>query len=144
MARNSFKSFCKIFQLSNLGSSSVELRDTAGSAIYCNYIRVDSRSIDNFDLGWYHVYPNGVYQNDVQLTSTSGSPSASGAPGVAGVADGTVEYLMPNGTKYQVSSVTIVNHLGGTGSFALTYGVLSSASEMADTMLSRLNGTKGV
>lgn len=144
MARNSIKSFCKIFSLTNTQSSSVEFRNTNGSAIACNYFRLDSRSTGNQDMGWFHVYPNGVYNVAVDLTSTSGSPTAAGAPGLAGVADGSVEYVVPQGSTYLVSSVTVVNQLGDTGSFALMYGVMSSSSEVADYAIRKLNAGKEI
>lgn len=142
--RSSIKSFCKIFSLSNTQASSIEFRDTLGSAIVCNYFRVDSRSIGNNDLGWFHVYPNGVYASGVPLASTSGVGTTAGAPGLAGVADGSVEYSLPKGSSYLVSSIVVTNLLGDTGSFAVTYGILGQSPDMADFALQKINGNKGV
>lgn len=142
MARNSIKSFCKVFQLTNTQSSSIELRNTNGSAIACNYFRLDTRSNGGQDMGFFHVYPNGVYNVENAITSTSASPTAAGAPGLAGIADGSVEYVVPQGSTYLVSSITVVNQLGDTGSFALTYGVMGSSSEVADYAIKKLNAGK--
>lgn len=140
MARNSFKTFNKVFSLADLTTTSVTLTNTAGSAILCNYIQLESRSIAGDDLGYFHLFPNGIYQNDVSVTSTSATIGAAGTGGVVGVADGAVEYLVPN--KIGVSSVQIRNHLGGQGTFVLKYGILTSANDLNDNLMHRYNTGK--
>lgn len=137
MARNSFKSFNKVFSLADSVTSSITLTDTTGSAILCNYIIVESRSVDNNDLGYFHLFPQGVYTNNVSVTSTSSTGTAAGAGGVVGVADGSVEYSVHN--HLGVSAVNLTNYLGGTGTFVIRYGVLGTANEQKDTLLHRYN-----
>jgi len=140
MARNAFKSFCKVFSLNNQAVSSITLTNTQGSAILCNYIQVDSRAIGGNDLGWYHIFPNDVYRVNFAASSTSSAGTTAAAGGAIGIADGSIEYLTPN--KIGVSSITLYNEIGDVGTFVLRYGILTSSSELLDSDLLRRNGTK--
>ena len=133
--RNSFACFSKVISITNNSSSSIEFRDASGGVYYCNYFQVDSRSNDGSDLGYYHVFPSGVYIDYTEASSTSSAPDASGVGGLISVADGSVEYLTPNAKR--ITAISIKNHLGGIGTFAIRYGVLLGANEERDQQLFR-------
>ena len=131
--RNSFACFSKVISLADAGSSSISFRDTSGGVYQCNYFQVDSRSEGNSDLGYYHVFPSGVYTANTVASSTSSTTNASGAGGLIGVADGSVEYLAPN--SKMITSILITNYLGTTGTFVVRYGVLLGVNEDRDRRL---------
>ncbi len=131
--RNSFPCFSKMIQLADGAASSVSFRDTSGGVYSCNYFQVDSRSNSVDDLGYYHVFPSGIYYANTTASSTSASTNASGAGGLIGVADGSVEFLAPNNKI--ITGVTITNHQGATATFAIRYGVLTGANEERDRRL---------
>jgi len=111
----------------------VQFRDASGGVYYCNYFQVDSRSTGGNDLGYYHVFPSGIYTAYTAASATSATSSASGVGGLIGCADGSVEYLTPNNKL--VSEILIQNVLGDTATFCIRYGVLHGANEERDSRL---------
>ena len=148
------KSFVKVMDLVAAGTSSIEFRDSAGSAIPCNYFSVQVRNVSGATFpehGYYFVAPsagiigaagNGagelyissttMYNTAIAASATQGSwlsttKQAPGAGGVAGTADATVEmsFVPPD----RCIGLTIYNSLGSKGRFVITYGNLEEIQD---------------
>ena len=155
--RSGLKSFVKVMDLIDKGTSSLEFRDTAGSSIPSNYFSVQCRNVSGMatfpEHGYFFIAPSAgtvvsstaldgqsiigmsmydaaVLASATQGTFASNALKAPGAGGVAGTADATVEmsFLPPD----RCVGITIYNSLGSKGRFIVTYGNLATVNKQKD------------
>ena len=80
--RQVIKPFTKIFPVTSGTSEIIELRDTSGTLVECNYASIETNA-GVAQTGYVHVEPSSIYANPVDLSATSGVASFSGAGGVS-------------------------------------------------------------
>lgn len=121
------KLFTKVVALTADGQSGViELRDTAGSSLQCNYIRVaQNRSIAT--VGYVYVQPSGAYfLQGLQFDPSGTTLAGSGCGGFVVGPNESFDYLSPTkfssiGYKFSQSGGTIA----GTSTIMVTYGLVT-------------------
>jgi len=149
--RSTMKSYCKVIQVTYETSASVDFKDTAGTAVECNYFSVDCRSASTNDNGFFIAQPSGVYGTEIDGISTGGlvgansvssvgSHTGNGMGGVIGTADGSVEMSLNSNQK--TSGIMLFNKLVGTTAatleggeaavFVVTYGNMKQANPKRD------------
>lgn len=124
------KTFCKVVDIAVGATKIIELTDSAGNRIKCNYVKVDhTKSLAS--NGWYHVMPSGIDTANTPAqshTHASGSLAGSGWFGSVGTGDQPVEFFAR--APHLFNSVQIYNDLQ-TQRFALNYGVLTEENSLA-------------
>ena len=133
----SFVPFCTIASgiLSETEATAIELNDTSGVPINCNYIRVvraGAQAISTTDLnsysGFWYVRPEIGYYDpalDVADRASAGNPEGAGAY-MAGPGESVIEIRLPKG-KF-CTSISIGNLLADEQDFGITYGFIQPAS----------------
>jgi len=137
------KSYCKVIQCAFGTSASVSFNDSLGTAIDCNYFKVESHVGDGSGIGYFLAQPSGIYNNQTStlemIDSASGTThhTTSGTGGVIGLAGDTVEMSL-NSTE-KSAGVLLWNKLefstaGGplAGTFVVTYGNMKQANPKRD------------
>lgn len=98
--------------LADAATSSVELRDTAGTLLTCNYIEVCSEE------GIFHAYPSGVYAG--ALVPNTIAANTSGAPG--GVGNKYNPVILSLAIEDATQAITVGNYSGAAADICITYG----------------------
>ena len=141
--RSTMKSYCKVIQCAFDTSASVSFNDSLGTAIDCNYFKVDAHVLDGSGIGYFLAQPSGIYSNQTSTLEMIGSASGtthhttSGIGGVMGSAGDTVEMSL-NSTE-KTAGILLWNKLEqstGAGSsaatFIVTYGNMKQANPKRD------------
>ena len=141
--RSTMKSYCKVIQCAFDTSASVSFNDSLGTAIDCNYFKVDAHVLDGSGIGYFLAQPSGIYNTETStlalILAASGTThqTGNGVGGVMGSAGDTVEMSL-NSTE-KTAGILIWNKLEqstGAGSsaatFIVTYGNIKQANPNRD------------
>ena len=108
--------FTKLATITISTSSIVELRDTAGSGLRCNYIEVvPTEGITGG--GWFQVFLSGINET----TAVSGVSVTRGSTGATSRSQMPVVFNLDHGDE--CSAISIVNSFATSTSFLINYGV---------------------
>lgn len=132
---DSIKPYCKIVQVVAATTKIVELRDSNGNALACNYINVINSDGITHD-GWFAVVPSASTNNfyDYDATHVSGTLEGSGWGGFLGTANKDVEFVLRNSTT---SAIQIRNEMAvaGNPNFIINYGVMINEPSLSHVKL---------
>lgn len=127
--RQTLKSYTKIYPVAEGVTEVIELRDTSGTLVDCNYLSVEA-NISVAQKGYIHVEPSSIYANDVLLSSTSGSGDFSGAGGVTfQQGGGPVEISVADFDRFNAVSITSYDIAANV---ILNYGVIKHQNPLRD------------
>ena len=127
--RQTLKSYTKIYTVADGVTEVIELRDTSGTLVDCNYLSVEVNT-SIVTPGYVHVEPSSIYANDVLLSSTSGSVDFSGAGGVTFQrGGGPVELSVADFDRFNAVSITSYD---GAADLILNYGVIKHQNPLRD------------
>ena len=123
------KPFSKLVGIAADSTATVELNDTNGDPIKCNYVTVHSSSDGT---GHYLVRPGITYTNDTLEASAAGDAILAGSG--AGCAIGITESSVPTTLRTSVNEffedITIDNNSTAQEDFVITYGVVYAANPL--------------
>ena len=128
-----YKSFCKVLTINAGTSSIVQLKDTTGSSVLCNFVRVEvaQTSPDN----WFWAMPSGNGSALYASTTLNVSSTTASGAGVGGaVSQDLVEFVTQGGDR--ISSILLFNGHNASVIYAITYGVLKGKNFRADQFTS--------
>lgn len=127
--RQVIKPFTKIITVAADTAQIIELRDTSGTLIECNYLSVETDSSVTAQ-GYVHVEPSSIYANEVNLSSTSGSVDFSGAGGVTFQrGGGPIEISVADFDRFNAVRITSYDQ---TAALILNYGVIKHQNPLRD------------
>ena len=127
--RQVLKPYTKTYTVAEGTTEIIELRDTSGTLIDCNYLSVEV-NLSVAKTGYVHVEPSSIYANNVLLSSTSGSVDFSGAGGVTfQVGGGPVELSVADFDRFNAVSITSYDE---TAPLILNYGVIKHQNPLRD------------
>ena len=134
--RECYRPYTKVVAMIDGAPVTVDLHDTAGNLVKCNYVTVTS--VSGGDTGViFSVTPSGL--NNVSLSPTDGNNNASALVGItstSGIA-GLVVFSLNNYDT--ISHVIISQAVDDKTAFAVTYGAVVLANPRADDSLANLN-----
>ena len=113
------KMYCKTFNVASGNSSVVvELRDTSGNSLECNYVEL----IADTTTGTFQVYPSppSKYNTTVELPS-----AGAGQPGGTGYASLNNKIVLNFKSGEGIIAINVRNNTDGTtatNNFVITYG----------------------
>ena len=127
--RQTLKPYTKIYNVAAGTTEVIELRDTSGTLVDCNYLSVES-NVSVAQKGYVHVEPSSIYANDVLLSSTSGLANFSGAGGVTfQTGGGPVELSVADFDRFNAVSITAYDV---AADLILNYGVIKHQNPLRD------------
>jgi len=127
--RQVIKPFTKIFTVTSGTSEIIELRDTSGTLLDCNYASVETNA-GVATTGYVHVEPSSIYANPVDLSATSGVASFSGAGGVSfQTGGGPIELSVADADRFNALKITAY---GSNALLLLNYGVIKHQNPLRD------------
>ena len=128
--RQTLKSFTKIYTVAADATEIIELRDTSGTLVDCNYLSVEANANVQAD-GYIHVEPSSIYANQVDLSSTSGVVTFSGAGGVTFQSGGgPIELSVADFDRFNAVSITAYD--ATASNLILNYGVIKHQNPLRD------------
>ena len=142
--RECYRPYTKVVAMIDGAPVTVDLHDTSGNLVKCNYVTVTS--VSGGDAGViFSVTPSGL--NNVSLSPTDGNNNASALVGitstsgiaglVAATVGGSVVFSLNNYDT--ISHVIISQAVDDKTAFAVTYGAVVLANPRADDSLANLN-----
>ena len=127
--RQTLKPYTKIYTVAADTTEVIELRDTSGTLIDCNYLSVEANHSVTAE-GYVHVEPSSIYANDVGLSATSGSVNFSGAGGVTFQrGGGPIELSVADFDRFNAVSITSYD---APAELILNYGVIKHQNPLRD------------
>ena len=127
--RQVIKPFTKIFTVTSGTSEIIELRDTSGTLLDCNYASVETNA-GVATTGYVHVEPSSIYANPVDLSATSGVASFSGAGGVSfQTGGGPIELSVADADRFNALKITAYD---ANALILLNYGVIKHQNPLRD------------
>ena len=127
--RQTLKPYTKIYTVSAGTTEVVELRDTSGTLVDCNYLSVEA-NVSVTDQASIHVEPSSIYANQVELSSTSGIVTFSGAGGVTFQSGGgPVELSVADFDRFNAVRITAYDK---DTKLILNYGVIKHQNPLRD------------
>ena len=127
--RQTLKPYTKIYTVAADTTEVIELRDTSGTLIDCNYLSVEANASVTAQE-YIHVQPSSIYANDVLLSSTSGPVDFSGAGGVTfRSGGGPIELSVADFDRFNAVSITAYNK---ATDLILNYGVIKHQNPLRD------------
>ena len=127
--RQVIKPFTKIYTVAADTTEIIELRDTSGTLIECNYLSVETDSSVTAQ-GYVHIEPSSIYANEVNLSSTSGSVDFSGTGGVTFQrGGGPIEISVADADRFNAVRITSYDQ---TAALILNYGVIKHQNPLRD------------
>lgn len=127
--RQVLKSFTKIYTVTSGTSEVIELRDTSGTLLDCNYASIESNT-SIVTTGYIHIEPSSVYANEVDLSATSGTVSFSGAGGATiQTGGGPIEFSVADSDRFNALKVTAYQ---STAPLIINYGVIKHQNPLRD------------
>ena len=127
--RQVIKPYTKIYTISANTTEVIELRDTSGTLVECNYLSVEGNTSVTA-IGYIHLQPSSVYANQVDLSSTSGVTTFSGAGGVTfQYGGGPIEISVADFDRFNAVSIT---SYGANAGLILNYGVIKHQNPLRD------------
>lgn len=132
------KPFSKLIGLAADTSVTINLTDTNGDSVKCNYVTVQVSN--GTSVGPYNVRPVVSYFDDSLEASSAGSIATEPGAGCAiGLAESTVPTVLRTSSKEFFDQIVIDNDATGQCNFVITYGVVYAASPM-ETLKVRTRG----
>ncbi len=129
--RQTLKPFSKIQTFAANASGIIELTDTNGDLLECNYLSVESNAAIA-TTGYVHIIPSSVYAVDFDLSSTSGGPSLAGAGGlVFQTGGGPVEFSCADSHKFNAVKIVCYDT---AAKLILNYGVIQHSNPLRDNI----------
>ena len=123
------KPFSKLIGLAADTSVTIDLNDTNGDTIKCNYVTVQASN--GTSVGPYNVRPVVTYFDDSLEASSTGSIETEAGAGCAiGLAESTVPTILRTSANEFFEQIVIDNDSTGQCNFVITYGVVYAASPM--------------
>lgn len=127
--RQTLKSYTKIYDVGEDATETIELKDTSGTLVDCNYLSVETNAAVA-DTGYIHVQPSSIYANEVDLSATSGVVTFSGAGGVTfQLGGGPVEVSVADFDRFNAVSITSYD---AAAKVILNYGVIKHQNPLRD------------
>jgi hypothetical protein len=135
--RECYRPYTKFVAMTNGNSLAVDLHDTSGNAVTCNYITVTAVSGGVSDT-IFNVTPVGLHK--VSLDATSTNNHASSLPGIASTSGvtGLVGDTMGGSVVFSlnlfdaISQIIISQSTDASTGFAVTYGAVVLSNPRAD------------
>jgi len=142
--RECYRPYTKLVAMSNGAAVTVDLHDTSGNIVKCNYVTVTSVSGGEADT-YFHVTPSGL--NNVSLSPTDENNNASSLPGIESTSGvtGLVGNTLGGSVVFSLNNYDTISHIIISQSadqltgFAVTYGAVVLANPRADDSLANLN-----
>jgi len=142
--RECYRPYTKLVSMDDGAAVTVDLHDTSGNLVKCNYVTVTSVSGGLADT-FFHVTPSGL--NNVSLSPTDGNNNASSLPGIASTSGvtGLVANAVGGSVVFSLNNYDTISHIiisqstDDPASFAVTYGAVVLANPRADDSLANLN-----
>lgn len=129
--RQTIKPFSKIETFAANASGIIELTDTNGDLIDCNYLSIESNSTVA-TVGYVHVIPSSVYAVDFDLSATSGGPSLAGAGGLSfQTGGGPVEFSCADSHRFNAVKIVCYD---SQAKVILNYGVIQHSNPLRDNI----------
>ena len=127
-----FRPYTIIASLSTLTPSSIELQDTAGDALSCNYVSVQSSSA-NFNFFRVSYDPDGLTTPLANFSTMANMlGDTSGVVGVVGstYTGGVVELLLSD--KDRISQIQLSQDTTDEVKYMITYGQIQHGNPLRD------------
>lgn len=127
-----FRPYTIIASLSTLTPSSIELQDTAGDALACNYVSVQSSSA-NFNFFRVSYDPDGLTTPLASFSTMANMlGDTSGVVGVVGstYTGGVVELLLSD--KDRISQIQLSQDTTDEVKYMITYGQIQHGNPLRD------------
>ena len=124
------KPFSKLVGLDADETATIELNDTNGDPIKCNYVTVQLSN--GAGVGHYLVRPGITYTDDTLEASAAGTAilAGEGAGAAIGLAESTVPTILRTSANEFFQEITIDNNSSAAGNFVITYGVVYAANPL--------------
>ena len=132
MMREAYRPFTKIVTLSDQDELTIDLQDSAGSSISCNYIKVEAVSGGAGSGEMFFAFPVGISVGSSVAASGLASVAGSGVLGV-GAAIGTGSVVLSLSPSDACSSIKLSQTITGSVAYAITYGVVTLSNPIRDT-----------
>jgi hypothetical protein len=127
--RQTIKSYCKIEDFGADASGIIELTDTDGNLLECNYLSVESNTT-LATIGYVHIIPSSVYLNDVDLSATSGAGDLAAGGGVVfQTGGGPIEISSADAHRFKAIKVVCYD---SAAKLIFNYGVIQHGNPLRD------------
>ena len=127
--RQTLRPYTKIYTVAAGSEATIELKDTSGVLINCNYLSVEAVAGVDTD-GYIHVEPSSVYANDIDLSSTSGTAGATGAGGITfQTGGGPIELSVAD---YDCFNAVTIKAFEQNADLILNYGIIKHQNPLRD------------
>lgn len=121
--------FSKLIGLAADTSVTVDLKDTSGDTIKCNYVTVQVSN--GTSVGPYNVRPVITYSNDSLEVSSAGTIETEAGAGCAvGIVESTVPTILRTSANDFFEQIVIDNDATGNCNFVITYGVIYAVNTL--------------
>ena len=123
------KPFSKLIGLAADSSVTVDLRDTDGNLVKCNYINVQVSN--GAAVGPYNVRPEITYTVDnLETSATTGIETRAGAGCAIGLVESTIPTVIRTSAGEFFNQVIIENDANSDVNFVITYGVVFAVNPL--------------
>ena len=123
------KPFSKLIGLAADSSVTVDLKDTNGDLVKCNYVTVQVSN--GAGVGPYNVRPEITYTVDnLEASASTGIETRAGAGCAIGLVESTVPTVLRTSVNEFFNQVTIENEATTNANFVITYGVVYAANPL--------------
>lgn len=126
--RQVLKPFTKIYTVTSGTTEVIELRDTSGTLLDCNYASIESNTILT-TTGYIHVEPSSIYANEVDLSATSGAGSSGAGGATIQTGGGPIEFSVADSDRFNALKVTAYQ---STAPLIINYGVIKHQNPLRD------------
>jgi len=126
-----FRPYTKVVELTTTGSNTIDLKDSAGELLKCNYISVESSGAVNLFFQVAYDAPGITTPLSNQSLADAMVGDTSGVTGGVGKSNGgVVELLLSD--KDRVSSIRLSQSGAGSRLYLITYGQIQTGNPMRD------------
>ena len=130
--REHFRPYSLVAQLSNTNVSSINLTDSAGTALACNYVSVEG---SGDGVGWFSVAASSISvaaatDNNVQPASALLGITSGLIGGIAPMSKGVVQFVLSDADR--VSQLDLSLNTNDVTNLMISYGQVQTGNPLRD------------